>query len=801
MITKKLFFVYGMGVILIFGSTSVIGEIGPETTTTIDTMFKYDYFKSIDAIKEYNFTPPEVTSFIDNNITDLSVPGSEVFNYDDDLTGITLDQFRLVVTVINIFVANDHDGTLQGAGEIFIEGTANGNYSRYPTVGNEYSLNDGEDIDTSINLLDEIVYRHSLLLEVRESDTDTDDSLGLISYEITSFTNKTEVLVTDIGDATVTIDFKAYSLGSKILSAGDLLEEYKPYLSVDDETAETEMPDLVSGRVIAGTDGTHESLVLQYFFYWDAEYSPDGGAYSFNLHENDFEGLLIYLDTTDIFNPYRYVFNGYQYTDLPGFPNENIVIFEENAVIGEVEFTNEINDQLDELLGTDTTQSAEYHNINEMLDWGYDIFMSKDVRRVSPAGFTTTEMTVDTSYHTFDFGPGGTYYGQAYAISDLNNTLLKSWYSEIDGTFANGTHSWSYVGIDIPITAPFTFDVTQVFTAPYLISSYEKIVTDAGAITKAKDSKLKITSQLDIGVTLGFPGEIEVKHPSFISPGSTTTASLTLSNSQKMITTFYYNFTCQIEFAYWFIQLNTTFVNDGQLVVDFDASNIIPVLDAVGLTEYEVEDVDLGVSFLTLDSLVISPKFVGTLLSADISLDLWYIIYQVVDTLKPEARPILNVLDYFIYDFILTASMAITSHVTGFLNSDQVGFDNSNLDFTEDALTLDVELTFPSSLSGVQNGVVEISDLNYEIDFTTDWSITLLFKNIIRNYAIGWIWNIGTYPSLNAEVMESSGGSFAIEIKHPLTTPPASTTTPTPFLTSLAIVCLIVATKVNRRIQ
>ena len=98
------------------------------------------------------------------------------------------------------------------------------------------------------------------------------------------------------------------------------------------------MPDSVFARVIGGDDAGTDALVLQYFYYWDSEYSPDGGAFTFKLHDNDFEGLMIFLDKTDISKPYRVVFNGYQYTDLPGFPNENLVIYEEGAVEEEVMF-------------------------------------------------------------------------------------------------------------------------------------------------------------------------------------------------------------------------------------------------------------------------------------------------------------------------------------------------------------------------------------------------------------------------------------------------------------------------------
>ena len=181
---------------------------------------------------------------------------------------------------------------------------------------------------------------------------------------------------------------------------------------------------------------------------------------------------MIFLDKSDISTPYRIVFNGYQYTELPGFPNENLVIFEKGVTEEKLQFSNIIGDDLSLLLGATANQSANYYPLSAMENWGYDLLFSKDVRIGSSLGLTTFELTVDTSYHTFDFGPGGAEYGFNYLIEELSSTQIRDWYKIMDETFINGTHEWSYFGIDVPVTGPFTFDVTQVFNAPFIISGY-----------------------------------------------------------------------------------------------------------------------------------------------------------------------------------------------------------------------------------------------------------------------------------------------------------------------------------------
>jgi len=312
---------------------------------------------------------------------------------------------------------------------------------------------------------------------------------------------------------------------------------------------------------------------------------------------------------------------------------------------------------------------------------------------------------------------------------------------------------------------------------------------------------LKVTSELNIGVTLGFPGQLEVEHPSFVSPGSTTSASLTLSNSGTIIATFYYNLSCSIEFSYWFIQINTTYFNAGEFVVDFDTSTIVSVLDAVGLGEYVAEDISLGIGSLTLESLVISPKFIGTILTAVLSLDVWFILEIVVHTLYPVyAKSILKILDYLIDEFLLTATITLESHVTSSIESDHADFTPSDLDFREDAMTIDVEVTFSEDLSGVDKVEITITDLSYVLDLTVDWAYLMIFDFPINLWIYGISWSVGTYPSLSGELLKSTGGdfrSFNVDVKSTETTSTPTTALPIQLLPMF--VAVVVWVHIKRR--
>ncbi len=216
---------------------------------------------------------------------------------------------------------------------------------------------------------------------------------------------------------------------------------------VDDETSNTELPDDLVGRIVIGNDNGVNAMVLQYFFYWNGEYSPDGGNFSYYLHQNDFEAFYVYYDLDDFDEPYRIVFNNYIYKNISDFPGKKLLILEKGGIEGVQEYNNNITDELQFILGQDTIQTVNIMPMSEIYNWEYDTLLNKrkDVSMTSAMGAKTVELNVDTSYHTFDLGPGGEKYGFNYTeVSSLNDTRIKSWYSIIEDTINNGSKYWSF---------------------------------------------------------------------------------------------------------------------------------------------------------------------------------------------------------------------------------------------------------------------------------------------------------------------------------------------------------------------
>ncbi|MCE7735728.1 MAG: hypothetical protein GPJ54_12670 [Candidatus Heimdallarchaeota archaeon] len=767
-------------------STGIVEAQGDETETqSIDLNFGKSTEKEFSFETSNKPTLPDIGGYSTTNLSSFPVEGSTVYGHNDVVTEINQPFYQITVTLVAIYIVDDHDGTLQGAGEIFLQGGVNGNKSRFPSA-TEYAINNGE----NITAIDEIVLftkakSIDIKYEVRESDPGSpDDSLGFVSY-VANPANESVELITDLTDARVYFDIYATLLGNSI-TAGELLQGYQPFIYVDDETSATEMPDYVVGRVISGNDQGTSALVLQYYYYWATENSPDGGIYSFELHKNDFEAVLIYLDTSNIDQPYRVVFNSWQYSNLDEFPSENILILEKGALPSNLNYVANISSDLQVLLGGSTELNAITADYNAVHTWEYNTLLNlhTDAEITSLYGFKTLDMTVDTSYHTFDLGPGGIDYGYNYTVQALNTSKLQEWYAEVGDTFDQGTHQWSFFGLDVPIVAPFAHDVNQVFAKPYIISAYKNVVEDAGALTVAKDSYLNTTSSLTVGIGFNIPATVEVTYPKSLDVGTNSIEfELKQTTSDTYIEISYEYFT-NISFAYWFMQANFEMSNNGSMKVNMLSDSVTSVLDALGLSSWEKSDVPFN-DYVTLDSFVISPKILGTIISGEISVDLWSVLQAVIEAFYPPSKPVFRIANFFIDSLSLTASFAMASDISHTISSPTTGvtLSKTEITYTEDTLIQAADLTIDSVADLSSDVDVIVGTNNYGLTFTTDWSLTLAFKLPVSLLVPDLVWDIGTFPTLSADLLSSPGDTLTIQdavvISSTSSTTSSTTTPPT----------------------
>jgi len=750
-----------------------------QTDSTIDVNFGGSTTQNYSNTTSIKPSLPDIGTYVDNNVSDFSVNGASTYTGADIITGISNTFYTLNISLITIDVINDHDTI--GDGNIFIEGTANGNKTRYPASGNEWSIASGATLDTNVGLVFTTAYQYNITFEVRDADSgQPDDSLGFVTAAGT-ISNTTQVLTTDLGDAILTFNFTAYEKTS--ITAQEVLDGSRPYLNIDDETSQTELPNDLLGRIIIGPDGGHQAMVLQYFFYWNYEYSPDGGVYSFELKKNDFEAFYIYYDLNDFSDPYRIVFNNYIYSDVPGFPNQNLLILEDGATDTTLNFTTTMQSDLQLLLGVTTQQEARYLPMSALNNWEYNSLLNqkKNVRTSSLLGSTTVELTVDTSYHTFDLGPGGNEYGFNYnTTSSLNDTRIKSLYSIIEDTFNNGTRNWSYFGIDIPEVGPFTFDVTQVFSAPHVITGYSTVSKDTAAVERARNSYLNVTQSLDVTIGYNFPSKLDVHYPDEMSTGSSAVASLTYTPSDKLQISVGFDYHLDANMSFWLVQASISQDFNHTFTFDIDSATVSSLAQILNLNGFELDDQNLF-TFLDLTGLTINPKLFGTMIEGSLVLDLWGVIDSLIRPSYPLAVPVLDAIDYLIDDFSLNLDFAVAGVVSVPVSTSDsaVTLNTSEIVFTEDKLTQYVEITTSDQISADFNLV--IGDISYGLNFSVDWNISFAFDTPLSQFVGDLGWDIGVFPNYTSNLISSPGATVSVSLAGlPTTTGSTTTSNPNP---------------------
>jgi len=721
---------------------------------------------------------PDISSYVATNVTDFSTDGSATYSGNQVVPEISQTLYEIKIKLTNVtIIGPDKDGLGLGAGDIFVEGYANGNYSRWPSSGNELQINDDGSQLVSAELLVTKAFTYNVTFEVRDADTATpDDSFGFASLSPSTITNGTQTITTGTGEALLKFDISAIALPQ--VTAKQLLDGSRPYLYVDDETSATELPNDLVARVVVGNDNGKQAVVLQYFFYWNAEYSPDGGVYSFMLHKNDYEAFYIYYDLQNLGQPYRMVFNNYIYSQIPGFPNDNLLILETGATASEQTYTTTINSQLQLLLGVSTQQTVKIMPMSAINNWEYDTTLNRhtNAKMTSSIGTTTVQMTVDTSYHTFDLGPGGNEYGYAYTnTSALNDSRIKGWYAGIQDTFDNGTRNWSYVGIDIPEVGPFTFDVTQLFKAPYVITGYSSVSKDTAAIDRARNSYLNMTQSLDITIGYNFPSVLHMSYDDQISPGSTTMVQFTYEPSTNLEVSIGFTYHLQANLSFWLVQASFNQTINNTLTFDIDTAKVSSLADLLGLGSYSLEDQNLN-SFLSLTGLTFYPRLFGTIMEGSVELDLWHIMDTLIRPTFPLAAVVLDAIGFFLDHFILSLDFALSGVVTIPLeiNGSGITANATSLTFTEDTLTQWVKLTIPASLTQFEIGY---NNASYGLNFAIDWVLNAGLKAPINSFVNDFSWTIGVFPDVTTSLKTADGsGSQIIE----LLTPSSSTTNTTP---------------------
>ena len=436
-------------------------------------------------------------------------------------------------------------------------------------------------------------------------------------------------------------------------------------------------------------------------------------------------------------------------------------------------------------------------------NWEYNTLLNQrqNVKITSAMGATTVHLTVDTSYHTFDLGPGGQEYGYNYShTSALNSSRIKDWYSIIKDTFGNGTHVWSYFGIDVPVVGPFTFDVRKVFSAPYVITGYSSVSKNTAAIERAKNSYLNLTQILSITVGFNFPSQLDISYNDAMTAGTTSVATITYVPSDKMEIYAKFNYTVKANLSFWLVQATYAQNFSNTITLDIDTKQVSSLADLLGLNSYTLKDQSLN-SYLTLTGLAFYPKLFGTILEGSLQLDVWHILDTLLAPSFPVAGALLKAIGFIVDGLVISLDFSVSGVVTLPIStsSNAVSLNTSEITFSEDKLVNFVEIT---STAGASDFDLVVGNISYGLNFNIEWVLSLSFKSPISAFIGGFDWSLGVFPNYTKKLLDVPGGSMSISIVSETTTPPpkgTSSEVAVPFVMSSLVMVLIILPITRKR--
>lgn len=647
-----------------------------------------------------------------------------------------------------IYIYNDHDPLPGDSGEIEVQ-----TYSMIYQSGGELfvehainrifiaNLNDGDNYTTDIVLFDGWVWKSYIILEIFDEDTmDFDDHLGFWwhFWDNSAWRFAQDLVFYDYTAGDARIGIYQEVLGTRNTTSADVVNLMRPYLFTDVETSMGLNLEDIYGRVVYGTDSLLEKKVycIQYFFYWSAEYT----AFDSFVHFWDYEPLYYFIDPLTSDRPYRIVYdNGFYWSGVSGGDEQwwkchKYTIYEDLTLTGQtagVELFNvNFNHDIAPLIGDSNQLEFTIKSINEIFDgmlqnWVYGV-----------GGFDVPVITVETSYHSFDYGDsdGGINWDFDYAVDNLTDSTIFTWFERLNISFYGGTHSVDFQ--ETPYYSPFCYDIMNPFQRPYISNNFDKLLADINAFNNAKESKsFSYELYSDIKATLNVPVDATITTPNSVGANETFKPNVTVNiNAEHATLTVDYTlgFSVDVDWCFW--EGSYDFIKNGTIFIDF--SN--PILQLIGT--YVKNSAGFQVSYSPTSYIQIDMDFTPQLLGPILNVTVRFKVLELLYNYLPQLRVLMLFIEGF--DFIINPILE------GVLNMDSwaTGAPHTHHTFSTLSLSFSPTITTPTDHSGVS---IWLGNFSYGWRFYADWRLEIDFTSLLEIFFNDIYYNVFTFPDLN----------------------------------------------------
>jgi len=522
------------------------------------------------------------------------------------------------------------------------------------------------------------------------------------------------------------------------------------------------------------------AYLIYYMFYWEYEAEIAGILMG---HYYDYEPLLMYVQEIGQ-EPYRIVFRNVGDRTLP--PE---VVIQDNTVTPHSDSAvAEVSTQLMPLLGDQCTVDYRYTDIY----FNTPAFHYETDHGLTPF-MTVPYITITNTFHQMEVGvPAGSGLAGLPALSEcllsMNNDVIRLGYSRLDEAFDSAINVYEGVNLlgggdyRVPYNMSLTLDMLHnPFEFPYIVDCMEEIVHYTEDAQDYRENGFYYDIDLDLSFSV--PATVTFDIPTQVTVGETYDVGIDLALDAEDITvSFAYDVYLAYVLHWWFIGFDDSVTYAGQCDFDVNLEDVSDFISFLGLSGESVTGDHFG-SWLTISDFATSTNLLGTMLDCTIEIHLLRILTDLLGSTS--VGQLIDLLQLFFSDVDLIVNPTISGYVTADLLTENsaISIDTSDMTFAEGSTQQTVQMT---ALGGASQSGIRLSNMRYNVEFSTDWSVGFDFSDLMNNFVNDFDVVIGTFPSIttSSDDHEISAGTttgydqqVVLSVVEP--PPPTSTTSTT----------------------
>ncbi|GAG85651.1 unnamed protein product, partial [marine sediment metagenome] len=278
---------------------------------------------------------------------------------------------------------------------------------------------------------------------------------------------------------------------------------------------------------------------------------------------------------------------------------------------------------------------------------------------------------------------------------------------------------------------------------PYIVDCMEEIVHYTEAAQDYRENGLYY--DIDLGLSFSIPATVTFDIPTQVTIGETYDVCIDLAlDAEDIAISFVYDIYLEYILHWWFIGFEESVTYSGQCDFDVNLEDASELISFIGLSSESLTG-DYQEGWITVSDFSTSTDLLGTMLDCTVEIHLLRILTDLLGTTG--VGNLIALLEIFFSDVDLIANPTLTGYVTTDLLTENsaISLDTSELTFGEGTTHKTIQMT---AVGGASQSGIRLSNMKYNIEFSTDWSVGLDFSDLMNNFVSDAIFPIGIFPTI-----------------------------------------------------